>query len=793
MTVKSLIQWIAIALAAIVISGLIYLSVADLGWLKPRIESAVSDATGREFSIDGEFSLRALWTPSVVIENARLANAEWGSEPTMLTIGHASGKVDLWSLISGPIRVEELRIADVDVLLESNEQGVSNLDFAPGEEPEPEPAEEDDAEVPLILEFAEIRNVNLTARAPDGRTREISLEKLDVVTDEEQWLAIDGNGSLNDLAFNVDGRIGSLAALAASEDIGVNLKGGLGRLQFSADGTLATLQSIAGSRFDLVATAEDVAPILERLSVDLPLEGPLQTKLQVVPEDSGTNVTFDASAGELSAQGDARFQGREAVEFEFTVPALDRAGAALGIEGLPAGDLAVSGKTKFEKRAIRFEPLRAALGEDELVLNGTVSRDRKQGDELSIDARVASLDALRAGLPPEQLELTASIKRKPGTIALDPLDLKLGETDVKGSVSLDTGAPKALRAKLTSERVDLTPFLGGAEEDESTADAKAEEAKAEEAKAEEAEAEEPPREKMFPDEPLPFDLLRELTIDIESTIARLTLNDGQLNNVETRAKLQDGTLEYESAAEGWGGGTSVARVDMTMPGDSANVAAQIFMRDLKINLFSGEDATPEQVPPVSVTVDIKTAGATPHALAASSNGRVLVTQGPGRIKNTLIGKVSGDLIAQIFSALNPFAKDEEFSNWDCTVFALEIEEGEAAITGMLAQGEKLKIVGGGSIDLDSEKIDIEFNTKPRKGVGVSADMFVTPFVKVSGTLTDPGVGLNEKGVLLAGGAAVATGGLSLLIKGAIDRITGGSDSCEKVIEDVGGHPPVPAE
>ena len=177
--------------------------------------------------------------------------------------------------------------------------------------------------------------------------------------------------------------------------------------------------------------------------------------------------------------------------------------------------------------------------------------------------------------------------------------------------------------------------------------------------------------------------------------------------------------------------------------------------------------------------------------AASSSGRLLVTQGPGRVENNALGKLSGDLVAQIFSALNPFAKDEKYSNWECSVFALQIDKGDAAIGGMLAQGEKVKIVGGGAIDLKSEKLNIEFNTKPRKGVGVSADMFVTPFVELTGTLSEPRVGLNKKGALLSGGAAVLTGGLSLLVQGGLDRITGGVDSCQKLLEEVGGHPPLP--
>jgi hypothetical protein len=51
-------------------------------------------------------------------------------------------------------------------------------------------------------------------------------------------------------------------------------------------------------------------------------------------------------------------------------------------------------------------------------------------------------------------------------------------------------------------------------------------------------------------------------------------------------------------------------------------------------------------------------------------------------------------------------------------------------------------------------LNIEFNTKPRKGIGVMPNMFVTPFVKLVGTLATPRIGADKKGTLLAG-AAVA--------------------------------------
>jgi hypothetical protein len=91
------------------------------------------------------------------------------------------------------------------------------------------------------------------------------------------------------------------------------------------------------------------------------------------------------------------------------------------------------------------------------------------------------------------------------------------------------------------------------------------------------------------------------------------------------------------------------------------------------------------------------------------------------------------------------------------------------------------------VNLKTEKLNIEFNTKPRSGVGISADMFVTPFVKVKGTLATPSVGLNKKGTLLTGGAAFATGGLSLLLTAVIDRATAEGDQCERALEKAGQH------
>ncbi len=210
------------------------------------------------------------------------------------------------------------------------------------------------------------------------------------------------------------------------------------------------------------------------------------------------------------------------------------------------------------------------------------------------------------------------------------------------------------------------------------------------------------------------------------------------------------------------------------------------MRDLRLNLVSGDIKDPSLIPPIGITLDVKSSGGSPRALASTANGRILVTQGAGRVENNLLGTVAGDVFAKLFSALNPYSKEDAYTTTHCAILGLDITKGRADITSMYVQGVKVKVVGKGKIDLKTEALNIEFNTKPGQGVGVTADMFATPFVKLKGTLASPTVGLDKSGALLA----VGTGGLSVLAQAAADRVTAEQDNCAKELAKVGNHPPL---
>ena len=100
----------------------------------------------------------------------------------------------------------------------------------------------------------------------------------------------------------------------------------------------------------------------------------------------------------------------------------------------------------------------------------------------------------------------------------------------------------------------------------------------------------------------------------------------------------------------------------------------------------------------------------------------------------------------------------------------------------MIQTEKLTIVSAGRVDLNTEELDIDFETRPRKGLGISASMFTNPYIKLGGTLTKPAIELSRERATIATGAAVLTGGLSFLYKGLWDRYFSSRDPCGEALK-----------
>ena len=125
--------------------------------------------------------------------------------------------------------------------------------------------------------------------------------------------------------------------------------------------------------------------------------------------------------------------------------------------------------------------------------------------------------------------------------------------------------------------------------------------------------------------------------------------------------------------------------------------------------------------------------------------------------------LTSDFLGELARTLNPLSKRQEYTDVVCQAYLFEVERGTLRTDpAIVIRTKELDIVSTGSVDLSNEKIDFNFKTAARGGLGFSAGELLNSYVKVSGTLSKPYLTVDPKGTLVNGGAAFATGGLSIL-------------------------------
>jgi hypothetical protein len=136
----------------------------------------------------------------------------------------------------------------------------------------------------------------------------------------------------------------------------------------------------------------------------------------------------------------------------------------------------------------------------------------------------------------------------------------------------------------------------------------------------------------------------------------------------------------------------------------------------------------------------------------------------------------------LLNTLNPFRKENPYTNLKCAVLVATIEDGEMRLEPLAFQTRRMTMVGDGKIDLETEKLNLDWVTKPRKGIGLSASALTNPYIKLGGTLADPSIEMKPLEAMTTTGAAVATAGLSLLARGMWDRVTAEKKVCANAIK-----------
>jgi hypothetical protein len=262
---------------------------------------------------------------------------------------------------------------------------------------------------------------------------------------------------------------------------------------------------------------------------------------------------------------------------------------------------------------------------------------------------------------------------------------------------------------------------------------------------------------------LPLDRITDITIDLD-------VEDG---------RLQVGPV----AASGEAGGKLDAELLLEPVGDTYSLYAGARLEDGRLAL-SRRSVVREERPEIDFYLLYTGSGATARELAASSDGFFAVVLGEGVMDDSIANLVAADILVTLLETLSPFAKEEDQSRMECAVILATFDDGIARLEPMAVQTDEMTVLGGGTVDLNTEKLNLNWVTKPRKGLGLSASMITNPYIRLGGTLADPNLAMKPLEAVTTTGVAVATGGLSILGKGLWDRVTAERKVCDKALKKI---------
>jgi uncharacterized protein involved in outer membrane biogenesis len=329
------------------------------------------------------------------------------------------------------------------------------------------------------------------------------------------------------------------------------------------------------------------------------------------------------------------------------------------------------------------------------------------------------------------------------------MKFKTGRNKLHGFVlaKLNGGKPY-FNATLTSERLDLRPA-------DRTKTAKSKPASS------------PSTRKFFPDRPFPTGFLKNFDADVGLRIKQCLLTRTAMRNLRLNLSLKNGRLTLKPIAATIGSGklranVAIREVKKKLVGTATlridNMDAGRMLKELDISdAFKGK---------FDVRVDLSGRGRSVADIMTGLNGYVSVIMGRGSFNNRLVRELGGDLSAGFYQLLSVGGKQGKLTKISCFVTRFDIVDGFADARVLVLNTTAVRVVGKGTVNLKTEKLDISLKPIPQIGLGtdvigkisLSLGNLAKSF-KLGGTLADPELAIDPKHAAITIGKAI--GGFAL--------------------------------
>ena len=737
--------WRAVGIAVVIGASAYALAALDPNALKPRIEQAVLDATGRLIELKGPVRIGWSLQPTFEVSDVTLANLPGGTRPDIARIERIEAQLSIGALFRREIEVTRLTLTGPNILFEQvggKPNWISDQP-PPAAAPQTVPSANRGPILKLRIRAIHITNGMITWRFP-SRTKVVGVRSLELTQPIE-------NGPV---------RLGSVLVYSDFEPFSLRISaepsGGLrdpwaAKMEFGAFDTTAT----ASGTLDLAGTydlqVDATAGTLEKLNALLP-----EMHLPALHRATlSTHIRNGPTLGALPVIGTTRLRFKEGNIGEIvpgvvlgatdlslpeaggiaTLTATGRAGAqAFTLAGTVGVPLHLDGRLSvpidLKAQAIVSGGKAVSAREGSLALKGSVAVNvlRFGGLEAAATLRTPALAALRPlvseslpALNDIRFDGHVAIPADRGSIAFKGATLQTHEGDVAGDWTLGLHAGLAMTGKLVSPRLDLdamlvafgvalppAPALGGA------------------------------AGPVISIAPLPWASLRGPAVDLSARIAAMAFQGQTWKDVDFAIKLKGGRLAVSPVTLSLPAGT--LQMSMTVDGstDAAPVSVDLHAPGIPLALIARYVGLPGPMTgSVRIDARLRGAGHSPHEIAASLAGPVSATLVGGRMTNAAFIM----LTSASLEALGIKVPEQGDTQLQCLGLVASFDNGVGLLRTIALDTTYLKLDGSGQVDFGKETVALKLKPLARiSGSSVAVPVVVEgPFRSVHGRLDADGL------------------------------------------------------
>lgn len=295
-----------------IISGVVVAAVAifialfNWNWLRGPLATYLSAKLDRKVSIEGDlhgqFSLHPMFTADSVV----IANVPTSNDKEMARIQRVGVRLDVWSLIRGPLTLQEVALAQPRVILERDADGKDNWTFGSPAAPATAPPRVGQLTIDDgLVHFRDApAKTDVTMKVASKAASETTSEATSKATAEtakggSMPVTFQGTGTLRGNAFRIDGSAATLLALE-NEDrpyrLDVKAKAGDTSVGFNGQIVPSRPDNVDGT---LSLQGRDLSQLYPIIPVPLPWTPAYSLKGQLRHE--GTLWSFQQFLGKVGA------------------------------------------------------------------------------------------------------------------------------------------------------------------------------------------------------------------------------------------------------------------------------------------------------------------------------------------------------------------------------------------------------------------------------------------------------------------------------------------------------------